>query len=118
MASLPTPNAHASVFIWVWSIFPITGAGNAILALFNTRFTRSAGDGNSPGGNDFLHFLSFGITGFFQVTVSDIERLLKLYVRITQVICSNFSGLSKSPSMLLIEDSSSRLLVRILAVSW
>ncbi len=64
-----------------------------------------------------MHFLVFGITGFFLVMVSEIEQLLKLYVQVTRVMHSSFFSLLRSSSMLLVEDSSSKLSVRMLAVS-
>ena len=76
MASLPTPKTYANVFIWVWSTFPTTGAGNAILTLFIIRFTNDGGSG--PGGRDFLCFLVLKTTDFFLITVSEMEQLLKL----------------------------------------
>ncbi len=83
--------------------------------LFTTGFTSDA-DSNSPSGRDFLHFL-FRIIGFFQLTVSEMKWLLKLYVQVTQVMRSNSSDLSGFPSILLVKDSFFGLSVKMLAIS-
>jgi len=104
------------VFTCVWSSFPTTSVGKAIPILFTTGFASDIGDGNSPSGKDFLRFL-FRITGFFWLTINKIEQLLKLYVQVTLVMCSNSSNLSRSSNTLLVENSSSGLSMRILVMS-